>query len=143
MRQIPAEAIEAIVCERVAGLVTPDRSCNEIREHLRNLITRVEFGTERISIILNHNNLLQHVEAQDYETVSMLENLERGLAIAEVAERHTASQAEHIVTVSAAQPPDGSCLPVQPRQPPARAGPKNTAVPFMLTSFPASILNLT
>jgi site-specific DNA recombinase len=72
MRPIPAEAIETIVCERVAGLVTPACSSNDIREHVRDLITRVEVGSEQIAITFNRSNLSRHVRSKDDQIATTL-----------------------------------------------------------------------
>ena len=72
MRPIPAEAIETIVCERVAGLAIPACSGDEMREHLRDLITRVDVGTERISITFNPCNLSRYIRAEGDRTAATL-----------------------------------------------------------------------
>jgi len=72
MRPIPAEAIETIVCQRVASLVAPGGSDNESRMRLRDLVTRVEVGTEQIAITINRNNLSQQISVNGDQIAATL-----------------------------------------------------------------------
>jgi DNA invertase Pin-like site-specific DNA recombinase len=74
MRPVPAESLEAIICEHIARLVEPGSNPTQLREHVRSLVTRIEIGDGKITVTLNADAVARHANAKPQSLQKLLRN---------------------------------------------------------------------